>query len=44
VQGERAQQLDVAIWEMVLWELALQLAHLNSSQGLATFGLSTPVA
>jgi ATP-dependent DNA helicase PIF1 len=29
---------------MVLRELALQLAHLNSSQGLAAFGLSTPVA
>jgi len=29
---------------MVLRELALQLAHLNSSQGLAAFGLPTPVA
>jgi hypothetical protein len=29
---------------MVLWELALQLAHFNSCQGLATFGLPTPVA
>jgi hypothetical protein len=29
---------------MVLQELALQLAHLNSSQGLAAFGLSPPAA
>ncbi len=29
---------------MVLRELALQLAHLNNSQGLAAFGLPTPVA
>jgi len=29
---------------MVLRELALQLAHLNSSQGLAAFDLPTPVA
>jgi len=29
---------------MVLRELALQLAHLNSSQGLAAFGLPTPTA
>jgi hypothetical protein len=29
---------------MVLRELALQLAHLNSSQGLVAFGLPTPVA
>jgi len=29
---------------MVLRELALQLAHLNSSQGLAAFGLPTPAA
>ncbi len=44
VQGEPARQLDVAIRDMVLRELALQLAHLNSSQGLAAFGLPTPVA
>jgi hypothetical protein len=41
VQGEPAWQLDAAIQDMVLRELALQLAHLNSSQGLATFGLPT---
>jgi hypothetical protein len=41
VQGELARQLDAAIWDMVLRELALHLAHLNSSQGLAAFGLST---
>jgi hypothetical protein len=29
---------------MVLRELVLQLAHLNSSQGLVAFGLPTPVA
>ncbi len=29
---------------MVLWELALQLAHFNSSQGLVAFGLPTPAA
>jgi len=29
---------------MVLRELALRLAHLNSSQGLAAFGLPTPAA
>jgi hypothetical protein len=29
---------------MVLRELALQLAHLNNSQGLAAFGLPTPAA
>jgi ATP-dependent DNA helicase PIF1 len=29
---------------MVLRELALQLAHFNSSQGLVAFGLPTPVA
>jgi hypothetical protein len=44
VQGELARQLDVAIWDMVLRELALHLAHLNSSQGLAAFGLSTLAA
>jgi primosomal protein N' len=44
VQGEPAQQLNAAIRDMVLRELALQLAHLNSSQGLAAFGLPTPVA
>ncbi len=44
VQGEPARQLDAAIQDMVLRELALHLAHLNSSQGLAAFGLSTLVA
>jgi hypothetical protein len=44
VQGEPAQQLDVAIRDMVLWELALQLAHLNNSQGFAAFGLPMPAA
>jgi hypothetical protein len=29
---------------MVLRELALHLAHLNSSQGLVAFGLPTPAA
>jgi hypothetical protein len=44
VQGELARQLNVAIRDMVLRELALQLAHLNNNQGLAAFGLPTPVA
>jgi hypothetical protein len=44
VQGEPAWQLDVAIRDMVLRELVLQLAHLNSSQGLVAFGLPTPAA
>jgi hypothetical protein len=44
VQGEPSRQLDAAIRDMVMRELALQLAHLNSSQGLAAFGLPTPVA
>ncbi len=44
VQGKLARQLDVAIRDMVLRELVLQLAHLNSSQGLAAFGLLMPVA
>jgi len=44
VQGELTRQLDVAIRDMVLWELALHLAHFNSSQGLAAFGLPTPAA
>jgi len=44
VQGEPTRQLDAAIRDMVLWELALQLAHLNSSQGLAAFGLPTLAA
>jgi hypothetical protein len=44
VQGEPARQLDVAIRDMVSRELALPLAHLNSSQGLAAFGLPTPAA
>jgi phosphate starvation-inducible protein PhoH len=29
---------------MVIRELALELAHLNSSQGLVAFGLPTPMA
>jgi len=44
MQGEPARQLDAAIQNMVLRELALQLAHLNNSQGLAAFDLPTPVA
>ncbi len=44
VQGEPTRQLDAAIRDMVLRELALQLAHLNNSQGLAAFGLPTPAA
>jgi len=44
VQGKLARQLDAAIRDMVLRDLALQLAHLNSSQGLAAFGLPTPMA
>jgi hypothetical protein len=44
VQGEPARQLDAAIQDMVLRELALQLAHFNSSQGLAAFGLPMPAA
>jgi hypothetical protein len=44
VQGEPARQLDAAIRDMVLRELALHLAHLNSGQGLAAFGLPTPAA
>jgi len=44
VQGEPTRQLDAAIQDMVLRELALQLAHLNSSQGLAAFDLPTPTA
>jgi len=44
VQGELTRQLDVAIRDMVLWELVLHLAHFNSSQGLAAFGLPTPAA
>ncbi len=44
VQGEPAWQFDAAIRDMVLRELALHLAHLNGSQGLAAFGLSTPAA
>jgi ATP-dependent DNA helicase PIF1 len=44
VQGEPTRELDVAIRDMVLRELALHLAHLNSNQGLAAFGLSTPAA
>jgi hypothetical protein len=44
VQGEPARQLDVAIQDMVLRELALHLTHLNNSQGLVAFGLPTPAA
>jgi hypothetical protein len=44
VQREPTRQLDAAIRNMMLRELALHLAHLNNSQGLATFGLSTLVA
>ncbi len=44
VQGEPARQLDATIRDMVLRELALHLAHLNSSQGLVAFGLPTPAA
>jgi hypothetical protein len=44
VQGELAQQLDAAIRDMVLRELALQLAHFNSSQGLVACGLLMPAA
>jgi hypothetical protein len=42
VQGEPTWQLDAAIQDMVLRELALHLAHLNNSQGLVAFGLPTP--
>jgi hypothetical protein len=31
VQGKLVRQLDAGIQDIVLWELALQLAHLNSS-------------
>ncbi len=44
MQDERARQFDAAIRDMVLRELALHLAHLNSSHDLAAFGLSTPAA
>jgi hypothetical protein len=44
VQGEPTRQLDATIQDMVLRELVLHLAHLNSSQGLAAFGLPTPAA
>jgi len=44
VQGEPARQFHAAIRDMVLRELALHLAHLNSSQGLVAFGLPTPMA
>jgi hypothetical protein len=44
VQGEPVQQLDAVIRDMVLRELALHLAHLNNSQGLAAFGLPTLAA
>jgi hypothetical protein len=36
------RQLDATIRDMVLRELALHLAHLNSSQGLVACGLPTP--
>ncbi len=42
VQGEPSRQLDAAIWDMVLRELALHLAHFNNSQDLVAFGLLTP--
>jgi hypothetical protein len=44
MQGEPARQLDAAIRDMVLRELALHLAHFNSSQNLAAFGLPTLAA
>jgi hypothetical protein len=44
VQDEPARQFDAAIPDMVLRELALHLAHLNSSHDLAAFGLPTPAA
>jgi len=44
VQSEPARQFDAAIQDMVLRELALHLAHLNSGQGLVAFGLPTPAA
>ncbi len=44
VQGEPVRQLDAAIRDMVLRELALHLAHLNNNQGLVAFGLPTPTA
>jgi hypothetical protein len=44
MQGEPGRQLDATIQDMVLRELALQLAHLNSSQGLAAFDLPMPAA
>jgi hypothetical protein len=44
VHGEPARQFDVTIRDMVLWELALRLAHLNNNQGLAAFGLPMPTA
>jgi hypothetical protein len=44
MQGELTRQLDAAIRDMVLRELALHLAQLNNSQGLAPFGLPTPAA
>jgi hypothetical protein len=44
VQGEPTRQLNIAIRDMVLRELALHLAHLNNSQGLAAFGLPTHAA
>ncbi|KAH9554075.1 hypothetical protein CY35_08G045700 [Sphagnum magellanicum] len=43
-RDERARQFDAAIRGMVLRELALHLAHLNSSHDLAAFALPTPVA
>jgi hypothetical protein len=44
MQGEPTRQLDAAIRDMVMRELVLHLAHLNSSQGFAAFGLPTPAA
>jgi len=44
MQGKPVRQLNAAIQDMVLRELALQLAHLNNSQGLAAFDLPMPTA
>jgi hypothetical protein len=44
MQDEPARQFDAAIRDMVLWELALHLAHLNSNHDLAAFGLPMPTA
>jgi len=44
VQGNPPRQFDATIRDMVLRELALHFAHLNSSHDLAAFGLPTPAA